>query len=92
MVYAVDEDGSTSPPRETRIYQAEGGDIYEFDDTRRRSNVIVIDHPVPQPHNFHYASDEDWVRFYGVEGEYYTIAAGNLGADCEPVIELYYRR
>ena len=70
--------------------QTEGADIYEVDDMRSQANVIVPDHPTPQPHNFHYAADEDWIKFYGLSDQYYTIEAGNLGADCEPIIELYY--
>ncbi|MBW1823856.1 MAG: caspase family protein, partial [Deltaproteobacteria bacterium] len=88
-VYAMDIDNNKSLPKETRIYQTEGQDIYEVDNTYLQANVIVINHLIPQPHNFHYSDDKDWIKFYGHEGEYYTIEAGNLGTDCEPVIELY---
>jgi hypothetical protein len=88
-VYAMDVNENTSLPKETKIYQ-EGGDIYEPDETRDDATVIVPGHPTPQPHTFHYAADEDWVMFYGVSGEYYSIVAANLEADCEPVLELYY--
>ena len=88
--YAMDKDNSISLPKETKILQTGGEDIYEPDDTRPQANVIVVNHFTPQPHNFHYAADEDWVKFYGHNGENYTIEAGNLGTDCEPVIELYY--
>ena len=90
VVYAMDEDNNTSLPKETKVYQTEGQDIYEVDDIRAQANVIVVNHSTPQPHNFHYAADEDWVKFYGLSGEYYTIEAVNLGTDCEPVIELYH--
>jgi hypothetical protein len=85
----MDVDGNTSLPKETKIYQ-EGGDIYEPDETREDANVIVPGHPTPQPHTFHYGADEDWVKFYGLNGEYYTILADNLEADCEPILELYF--
>ena len=88
-VYAMDTDGNTSLPKETKIYQ-EGGDIYEPDEYRIDANVIVPGHPTGQPHTFHYELDEDWVKFYGLNGQYYTIEAGNLGSESEPVIELYY--
>ena len=42
-----------------------------------------------QPHNFHYAADEDWVMLYGLAGQNYTIQADNLGLNCQPVMELY---
>jgi len=85
----MDVDGNTSLPKETKIYQV-GGDIYEPDETREDANVIVPGHPTPQPHTFHFAADEDWVKFYGRSGEYYTILADNLKADCEPIMELYF--
>ncbi|MCK5187151.1 MAG: hypothetical protein KAR43_08460, partial [Deltaproteobacteria bacterium] len=82
-VYAMDIDNNKSLPKETRIYQTEGQDIYEVDNTYLQANVIVVNHATPQPHNFHYASDEDWVKFYAhrIAGEDYTyrIKAGNLG-------------
>ena len=46
-------------------------------------------HPTPQPHNFHDDDDKDWIKFYGHDGEYYIIEAGNLGTDCDLVMELY---
>jgi hypothetical protein len=101
IVYAKDEDNNVSSPKETKIYQTEGGDIYEPDDTREEANVIVVNHTTPQPHNFHYPGDEDWVTFYGLtefvhpttgEVQVYTyrIKASNLGDNCHPAIELYY--
>ncbi len=94
-VYAMDADGATSAPQETKIYQA-GGDVYEdpdrngvFDDDPAEANVLVINYPSPQPHTFHYEGDEDWVKFYGKEGQVYTIEANNLNQNC-PVIELYH--
>ena len=96
-VYAMDEDGNTSDSQETKIYQ-EGGDrdIYEdpdvngvFDDDPAEANVIVINYPSSQPHTFHYEGDEDWVKFYGKEGQEYTVEADNLDEDCSITIELY---
>ncbi|MBW1824282.1 MAG: dockerin type I repeat-containing protein [Deltaproteobacteria bacterium] len=87
----MDVNENTSSPKEARIYQVSGEeDIYEPDGKRSQANVIVLDHLTPQPHNFHIADDEDWVKFYGLNGEYYTILAGNLGDNCNPIIELYY--
>jgi sugar lactone lactonase YvrE len=90
-VYAMSDDNgkpNISLPVETKVYQ-EGGDIYEPDDTFLQANVIVVNYPTPQPHTFHHIEDVDWVKFYGVAGQEYTIEASNLGKNC-PVIELYH--
>jgi len=88
-VYAMDTDGNISLPKETRVYKGFGPDTYEEDDTVNQSNVIVINNETPQQHNFHDAGDQDWVKFYGLSGEAYTIKASNLGSNCDTVIELY---
>ena len=73
--------------------------MYEIDDTFSQANVIVINQGIlkadgttiglAQPHNFHYAEDVDWVMFYGLAGQDYTIQADNLGINCRPEIYLY---
>ena len=98
-VYARDTDNQTSAPRETKVYQSQGEDMYEIDDTPAQARVIVINQGMPQadgttiglaqPHNFHYAADVDWVMFYGLAGQNYMIQADNLGINSQPVIELY---
>ena len=69
----MDADQAISLPRETRFYQVEGGDIYEDpdgdtipDDDSSEANVIVVNHAIPQPHNFHVLGDGDWVKFYAL--------------------------
>ena len=98
-VYARDTDNQTSPPQETKVYQSQGADLYEVDDTVSQANVVVINQGtvqadgtkmgLAQPHNFHYAADEDWVMLYGLAGQNYTVQADNLGLNCQPVMELY---
>ena len=88
-VYARDIDNNTSMSRETKMYQAAGGDIYEFDNDPGHANALVLNHFVPQPHNFHYAGDEDWVKFYAAAGRDYTIEASDIGAGSLPEIELF---
>jgi hypothetical protein len=88
-VYAMDTDGNISLPKETTVYQMDGPDTYEEDDTFSQSQVVVINNETPQQHNFHDAGDEDWVKFYGLSGEAYTIKASNLGSNCDAFIELY---
>ena len=63
-------------------------DTYEEDDTFSQANVIVLNDE-PQHHNFHDAGDEDWVKFYGIDGEQYTIKVTDLRVNCDAVIELY---
>lgn len=63
-------------------------DIFEIDDTFDLAKDIILE--VPQPHNFHDPSDEDWVRFNGSYGRIYGIWATNLGSNCDVVLELYY--
>ncbi len=63
-------------------------DVYEDDDEFFMARGIKL-YDIPQKHNFHDAGDEDWNRFYGRGGERYRIEAGNLGVNCDVVIELY---
>ena len=41
-VYARDTDNQTSPPQETKVYQSQGADLYEVDDTVSQANVVII--------------------------------------------------
>jgi DNA-binding beta-propeller fold protein YncE len=88
-VYAMDTEGNISFPKESRVYKGFGPDTYEEDDTVGQSNVIVINNETPQQHTFHDAGDQDWIKFYGLSEEAYTIKASNLGSNCDAVIELY---
>lgn len=63
-------------------------DIYEDDDTFSLANVIVINGE-PQKHNFHDQDDQDWVKFYGIEGQVYSIKVNNAENNCNAVLELY---
>jgi hypothetical protein len=64
-------------------------DSYEEDDTFSKANVIVLNNPAPQSHNFHDVGDEDWVKFYGISGETYKIKTNNLSVVCNTVIEVF---
>jgi len=64
-------------------------DTFEEDDTSNQAKVVVINAADSQPHNFHVADDQDWVEFYGVEDEEYTIKASNLSPLCNLSIEVY---
>lgn len=88
-IYAMDAEGNISTSKNTSVYQAAGPDIYEVDDTYLQANLIAVIYSPAQRHNFHESPDPDWVTFYGLAGETYTIEAGNLGGLCNPVLELY---
>jgi hypothetical protein len=64
-------------------------DAYEPDDSFSQARVIVLNDPTPQHHNFHKAADQDWVKFYGLAGETYTVKATDLGERCDIALELY---
>ena len=63
-------------------------DAYETDDTSDQANLIFINDEV-QRHNFHDAGDVDWLMFYGVEGESYTVEASNMETRCDVMIKPY---
>ncbi len=96
-VYARDNDNNTSQPFETKVYLGgsqrlcggNNADAYEDDNSKDQAKVIVVNDREPQEHNFCSDVDEDWVKFYGLEGEYYSIAADDFGDNSKPVIELY---
>jgi sugar lactone lactonase YvrE len=88
-IYAMDIDNNISTVKETAVQQTDGPDMYEDDDSYNQANVIVLNAPDPQQHNFHNAGDEDWVKFYGLAGKTYEIRASYPGADNDAVLELY---
>ncbi len=88
-VFAIDKNGNLSSPKTTRFTQTTvGPDSYEEDDDSEQAKVIVINDTSPQNHNFDVSGDEDWVKFYGISGEHYTIQVDNPGANCDAVIEV----
>ena len=88
-INAKDVKDNTSLARETVVYQTAGPDIYEKDDTLYQAHIIVLNDATSQEHNFHDVGDSDWVKFFGLEGEEYSIAVKDAGADCDAMIELY---
>ena len=88
-INAKDVKDNTSLARETVVYQTAGPDIYEEDDTLYLAHIIVLNDATSQEHSFHDMGDSDWVKFFGLEGEEYTVAVKDAGADCDAVIELY---
>ncbi len=69
---------------------AYGSDAFEDDDTFEQAFIAVLNHGF-QIRNFHDSGDVDWIKFYAVSGETYSVKAANPGLECDPVIELYDR-
>ncbi len=65
-------------------------DKYETDNLYTSANVIDICNPDAQSHNFHKDTDQDWVQFYGLKFEKYTISVDKPGIHCNPAIALYF--
>ncbi len=67
-------------------------DDYEVDDEYSQANIIVIsaadDGKYSQSHTIHQVDDVDWVQFYAVEGETYSLKVDNLN-QIDPYIELF---
>ncbi|MCF8145713.1 MAG: hypothetical protein K9N21_17520 [Deltaproteobacteria bacterium] len=74
-------------------------DVYEPDNSWTSSKVILLNDQKPHPewsdykpiqiHNFHKAGDEDWVRFFILEGEIYKVTVDSPGERCDAVIGIY---
>ncbi|MGA1869867.1 MAG: BACON domain-containing protein [bacterium] len=88
-VYAKDSDNNISQPMETKVIRIADPDLFEEDDTCTLATVIVLNNDVPQQHSLHDEGDEDWVKFYGISDEAYTIKVSSLGSNCDVIINLY---
>jgi len=89
VAYAMDNEGNISLPIETVFGYVVNSDSYEIDDSFEQSNTIVLNNEAPQAHSFHDIGDQDWVKFYAVNEEIYSIAVNNAGTNCDAVIELH---
>jgi hypothetical protein len=84
-----------SSPKYTSVTQTDtpenniDPDSYEEDDTFSQASVIVISDTNSQLHNFHDVGDVDWVTFYGISGQTYTVKANNLSVVCDAVVEVF---
>jgi len=87
VVYASDAEGNISLPLTTAVAQTV--DMYEDDDTYEKANVILIWDPDYQRHNLHTEQDEDWVKFYAVEGETYRAEVSAAEANCDTTITIF---
>ncbi len=87
-VYAKDSAGNLSDPATTYI-TLRGMDAYEPDNDETQASSITVGSSTGQLHNFHSDVDEDWIVFYGNEGNPYVVYTGNLGENCDTYMELY---
>lgn len=85
----IEELQAGTDPNDPNSFPIEPDDIFEDDDTYDTANAIFLNDANPQQHNFSDQGDQDWVKFYGIAGESYTIETFNLGENCNIVIELY---
>ncbi|MCP5150622.1 MAG: carboxypeptidase regulatory-like domain-containing protein [Chromatiales bacterium] len=88
-VLAVDGDGVVSAPAETLVTQLAGADVFEDDDVPARAAVLSIDDGDASLRTIHDPGDSDWLVFYAVAGEPYTIQASAVGAELDLALELY---
>lgn len=63
-------------------------DGFEADNSFTTANAIYVNGS-SQSHNFHTASDVDWLYFTAQAGTTYNIATANLGANNDTVLSLY---
>jgi hypothetical protein len=83
-----------SPRRVAYLTRQEAGadpgmDDHEGDDDSGLADAITVDGDIPQDHSFHSVDDEDWVKFYAMAGERYTLVTGEWPA-CETMLELFH--
>lgn len=74
-------------------------DAFEPDNTWETAKVIALNDQMPHPdtpsykplqdHNFHFAGDEDWVKFFILKDEIYKITVDSAEENCDTVITLY---
>lgn len=88
-VYAMDTRGAVSLPVTTTVTQITGPDAFEVDDTPVQAGAIAVNNPAAQQRTLHVVTDEDWVRFFGVAGTHYAIAAEHTGARIDAVIRVF---
>jgi len=94
-IFAQSANGMTAEPKEAIVYQTNAPDPYESstnnatDNSSEKAQVININDESPQSHNFHDATDNDWVKFHAISGNVYHIFVNNIDIHCDPVITLY---
>jgi len=80
-IFAKNMEGILSQPESLSIINRQGADIYESDNSFDDASVIDIDNAVSQIHNFHKEDDEDFVTFYALKNQVYTIEVESFEPD-----------
>jgi len=88
-IKAWDIMGNESQLLTTTATQTLGPDVFENDDTQGNARVIIINAEDPQTHSFHDSGDADWIKFYGIWGNKYTINLLCHNDLAKPVISFY---
>jgi hypothetical protein len=55
------------------LFSSQTMDIYEPDNNIEQARSILISSDKSQYHNFHKKEDRDWVKFYGLNNQFYVI-------------------
>lgn len=88
-VRVLEDTGSSVTAEYTlHLWDAAGPDAYENDDTPAQASFIGTQSP-KQTHNFHDEGDQDWIRFYGLEGEILAVKPTAIGTDASPMLTLF---
>ncbi len=80
--------GARSSPVQTLLYSL---DPYEVDDTAAQASFLDVGSTQPG-HNFHVSNDVDWIRFYVVTGQNYTVEVAQQGENVDVLLDLYYEQ
>ena len=87
--FAQNGNGDLSPPVQTSVITP---DAYEIDDTSAQASYMNVG-DTQSNHNFHAATDEDWVRFYlPATGRVFDVIATQQGTNGDLAMDLYFER
>jgi len=72
-VYIKDKEGNISSPEIIEMFHDTGPDIYENDNDMYTASIIRMNDGKSQLHNFHDSNDMDYVKFYAIKDEMYSV-------------------
>ena len=91
--FAKDRNGADmevpSLPMSSTVVTGSGVDKYEPDNSPEEASTIILNTSTAQRHSFYEPGDKDWVKFYGIENETYTLEAKKLGSNNDVQIDLF---
>ena len=87
--FAQNGKGDLSPPTQTSVITP---DAYETDNTSGQASFMDVG-DVQYSHNFHTATDEDWIRFYlPATGKVFNVIATQQGTNSDLAMDIYFQR